>query len=85
MNTPTQRDRLEARARYLNYILSSGEQVGRLGIVAELKNVATQLMELQAGDHFTQAQGDTLAKIVCRDIGNHSKVAAFLPPESETK
>lgn len=73
MSNTTQRGRLEARAEQLMRILSSGEKVGRDRIVAELKGVATELQALQSGTHWTQAQGDTLAKIVQRDISLSKK------------
>ena len=75
MNTPTQRDRLEARARELMSIVPRG--IGARApewIVAELKDIATQLPLLDDGRHWTQAQGDTLAKIVSKDISLSRKV-----------
>lgn len=74
MGTTTQRDRLEARRDQLIRMLQSDETVFRARITNELKDVATQLEALQMGTHWTQAQGDTLAKIVSNEIGLSAKV-----------
>lgn len=64
----TDRQKLEAKQKELIRVLSSGEHVLRDGIVTQLRDTIDTLAALDNGGHFTQVQGDTLAKIVSREL-----------------
>jgi hypothetical protein len=64
-NAPTiTRRNLEAQKAVLMRALESNETTMRGTITGHLRDVITQLEQLDRGTHFTQQQGDTLAKIV---------------------
>ena len=64
----TDRQKLEAKQEELVRILSSGEKVMRNSIVTQLHDTIDTIAELDAAKHFTQMQGDTLVKIVLREL-----------------
>ncbi len=64
----TTRSKLEAKAAELTRLLESSEQVFRGRIVTELRQTLDELNALDAGTHWTQTRGDTLAKIVTAEL-----------------
>lgn len=70
----TQYEHLESRRDHLLRILQSGETAGRGQIAIELRDIATQLEALRMGTHRTQAQGETLARIVTNELNTSRKV-----------
>lgn len=67
-NNSSYRQKLEKERDELQYLLSSGVQQGRGQMVARMRCVLTELDELETGEHWTQVQGDTQARIVLGEL-----------------
>lgn len=66
----TQRQRLEAEREELLSLLNNHwtPTPARAQLTKELRRVVEEINALDAGSHWTQAQGDTLGNIVINDL-----------------
>ena len=71
----TQRQRLETERDELLALLNNHytPTPARPQLTKELRRVVDEIAALDAGSHWTQAQGDTLQKIVINDLASNRR------------
>jgi gamma-glutamylcysteine synthetase len=71
MNATQYREKLEGEKAKIERMQESAEGRKSLILRNRLKSIVGDLMELNAGTHWTQQQGDTLHRIVIGDLSSN--------------